>query len=73
MTFVEFLAWVEKIGAAGTPIFAFMWWSERDERRAAQAELKTIAKDNTVALTAIEKTIDRWSSIFKPRRDPDEH
>lgn len=66
MTLAEFLVWIQNIGAAGAPIFAFLWWQERDERKAAQAELKVIAKDSTIALTAIEKTIDKWAGIFKP-------
>lgn len=51
-------------------IFAVLWYLERGERIDAQTELKVIARDSTVALTAVEKTIDKWSSIFKPKDTP---
>lgn len=64
---VELIDLAQKIGAAGAPIFALLWWLERGERKDAQAELKAIAKDSTTALIVVEKTIDKWAALFKPR------
>lgn len=48
-------------------IFAVLWYLERSERIDAQTEVKVIAKDSVIAITVVEKTIDKWSSTFKPK------
>lgn len=62
----ELLELIKAGGAALAPIFAFLWWLERDERKDAQKELKQIAIDQTAAAASLDKTISQWASIFKP-------
>lgn len=65
----ELIELIKAGGAVVAPIFAILWWMERDERKDAQAELKQIARDQTVATTSLEKTISQWASLFKPPGD----
>lgn len=64
MTIPELLEWAKGLGTAAGPIFALLWWLERGERKDAQGELKSIAKESTTAIVAIEKTVEKWTSVF---------
>lgn len=64
MTIPELLEWAKGLGTAAGPIFAWLWWLERDERKDTQEELKQIAKDAAITITTMEKTISQWAAIF---------
>jgi hypothetical protein len=64
MSIAEILELVKGLGTAAGPIFAILWYLERGERIDAQGELKQIAKESTTAMVAIEKTVEKWTSVF---------
>ena len=64
MTITELLEWAKGLGTGAGPIFALLWWLERGERIDAQRELKSLAKDSTTAIVAIDKTVEKWTSVF---------
>lgn len=64
VTIPELLEWAKGLGTAAGPIFALLWWLERGERKDTQDELKKIAKDAAIGITAMEKTIAQWATIF---------
>lgn len=66
MTIPELLEWAKNLGAAGTPIFALLWWLERGERKDAHDELRTITKDSITAITRTESAVGQLISVFKP-------
>lgn len=46
------------------PVFAVLFWFERDERKDAQKELKDVAVETAVALKELKMMINNLSSIF---------
>lgn len=57
--------WLEKLVTAGPGvIFAFMWWLERQERRAEREEHKTVSKDMITAMLKTENTLATLAKIF---------
>lgn len=64
MTVVEFLEYVRAAGALTAPVFALLYWFERDERKDAQKELKDIAVETAVALNELKMMVSNLSSIF---------
>lgn len=65
----ELMDLIKAGGAVIAPIFAVLWWLERDERKDAQRELNENARDQTAATVSLEKTISQWASIFRPPGD----
>lgn len=66
MTIPELLEWVKGLGTAAGPIFALLWWLERNERKDAHSELRDIAKDSTTAITKVEGAVGQLIAVFKP-------
>jgi hypothetical protein len=66
MTIAELLEWAKSLGAAGTPIFALLWWLERGERKDAHDELKTITRDAIIAITEAKSSVGQLIAVFKP-------
>ena len=57
-------------GAVLAPIFALLWWLERDERKDAQSELKLLTKDTVTTMTKLEAGVGQIVTIFRPNGGP---
>jgi hypothetical protein len=67
MTIVELLEYVKAAGGLAAPIFAILFWLERNERQDAQKELKEVAENSVIALTELRAVVDQLSVIFNAR------
>jgi hypothetical protein len=57
---------VKSGGAALGPVFIFLWWMERDERKAAQAELRTVSEKVITAMVETKAALGTFGSILNP-------
>jgi len=56
----ELIEWVGKAGAVAAPIFMFLWWQEREDRRAGDTKIETFSErmlTNAVETKALLQTI----------------
>lgn len=53
-------------GAVLSPIFAFLYWQERSERKDAQAELKTVTERVIAAMIETKAALGTFGSILNP-------
>ncbi len=69
MTFVELMGIIKDAGGLAAPIFAVLFWLERDERKDAQRELLEITQNSVAAIGEIKAMLNQLSDIFagKPR------
>jgi len=67
MTIIELLEYVKAAGGLAAPIFAILFWLERNERQDAQKELKEVAENSVIALTELRAVVDQLSVIFNAR------
>lgn len=65
MTLADLLELVKSGGGILAPIFAILWWLERDERRDTQQELKQVAEKSTAAMVEMKSLVGILASIFK--------
>jgi hypothetical protein len=65
MTFLEFMEYVKAGGGILAPIFAILWWLERDERKDSQAELKQVAKESAAAMIELKSLVQVLATILK--------
>ena len=70
MTIVELLEYVKAAGGLAAPIFAILFWLERNERQDAQKELKDVAENSIVAMTELRVVVDQLMTIFQMRTQP---
>jgi hypothetical protein len=68
MTIIELLEYVTTAGGLAAPIFAILFWLERDERRDAQRELREITENSIVAMTELKAMVGQMAAIFDARR-----
>ena len=64
MTLAEFLELVRTAGTPAALLFCTLWWFERDERKDAQKELKSVAEKSTIAMTELKVLISQLYVIF---------
>ena len=67
MTLIELLEYVKTAGGLVAPVFAVLFWLERDERKDAQRELKEITLNSVEAMTELKATIHQLLEIFAAR------
>lgn len=70
MTLPELLEYAKAGGGVLAPVFAVLWWMERDERRDAQTELKQVSEKSVAAITEVRALIGHLALIFKPVGGP---
>jgi hypothetical protein len=70
MTLPEILEYVKAGGGILAPVFAILWWLERDERKDAQSELKLLAERSVTTMTKLESSVGQLATIFKPNGGP---
>ncbi|WFU42577.1 hypothetical protein QA640_08975 [Bradyrhizobium sp. CB82] len=66
MTIIELLEYVKTAGGLAAPIFAILFWLERNERQDAQRELKEVAENSVVAMIELKAVVAQLSAIFDP-------
>lgn len=64
----ELLEMIRSGGAALAPVFALLWWLERDERRDAQSELRVASREFTSAINEAKSAILQLTTILNPIR-----
>lgn len=64
MSALEFIELVRAAGAMAAPIFAILFWLERDERKDAQKELREVSNATAVALNELKMMISNLASLF---------
>lgn len=64
----ELIEIIRSGGAAIAPLFAFLWWLERDERKSAQAELKVATEKFTTTMIEAKSFMERLVAILSPGR-----
>jgi hypothetical protein len=67
MTLVELLGYVKDTGGLAAPIFAMLFWLERNERQDAQTELREVAENSATAMVELKAMIAQLSAIFDHR------
>lgn len=65
MSFPEILEYVKAGGGILAPVFAILWWLERDERRGSQEELKLVAKESVSAMIELKSLVQVLATILK--------
>jgi hypothetical protein len=68
MTIVELLEYVKAAGGLAAPIFALLFWLERDERKDAQRELREVTHSSVQAMVELKATIAQLTDIFDTAR-----
>lgn len=69
MTLPEFLELVKAGGGILAPIFAVLFWLERNERQDAQRELKQVSEKSVIAMMEVKALIAQLAIIFKTEQD----
>lgn len=67
MTIAEFLAYVKEAGVLAAPIFAVLFWLERDDKKAAQKELLEVTRHSIEAITDMKSLINQLMILFNSR------
>lgn len=64
----ELIEWVAKAGAVAAPIFLFLWWDERTDRKAANTKVEMLSErmiTHTIEVKALLQTV---VDIFNGRK-----
>lgn len=64
----ELIEWVSKAGAVAAPIFMFLWYDERSERRTIQAKFDTFFERNVTATVEMKNLLQTVVDIFNGRK-----
>jgi hypothetical protein len=67
MTLVELMGYVKDAGGLAAPIFAILFWLERNERQDAQKELREVAENSATAMVELKAMVAQLSAIFDHR------
>ncbi|MEH2525881.1 MULTISPECIES: hypothetical protein [unclassified Bradyrhizobium] len=68
MSLIDLLEYVKTAGGLAAPLFAILFWLERNERQDAQKELKDVAENSAAALEELKIVIAQLSTIFDIKR-----
>jgi hypothetical protein len=68
MTLLDMIAYVKAAGGLAAPLFAALYWLERDERRDAQKELRDVSMSSVQAMGELKAMVSTLSDIFDPSR-----
>lgn len=64
----ELVEWVSKAGAVAAPIFLFLWWDERSQRRDLQDKLDAISERTIVAMVEFKTLVQTVIDMFNRGR-----
>lgn len=65
---VELIEWVSKAGAVAAPIFMFLWWDERSERRALITKVELLSERTVTAMVEFKTLLQTVVDIFNGRK-----
>jgi hypothetical protein len=60
----DFINWAQALGAAGTPIFVTLFLWERNDRKKAEAENRTLARDVVTAMVGVDRTLSNVAGLI---------
>jgi hypothetical protein len=61
------MGYVKDAGGVGAPIFAILFWLERNERQDSQKELREVAENSATAIVELKAMVAQLSAIFDHR------
>lgn len=73
MTALEFINFVKEAGSLAAPIFAILYWLERDERKDAQKELRIVTKESVQAMLEVKALVSQLVTIFGSTKSNKSH
>lgn len=65
MTLPELLEYVKTGGGLVAPIFAMLFWLERNERQDAQRELRQVSEKSVIAMIELKSLVRQLATIFR--------
>jgi len=64
MSLFELLSYIQHAGDLVAPVFAVLYWLERNERQDAQKELKDVATNSVAAMVELRAVVNQLAMIF---------
>jgi hypothetical protein len=64
----DIIEWVSKAGAVAAPIFLFLWWDERSERRALNSKVELLSERTVTAMVEFKTLLQTVVDIFNGRK-----
>ena len=64
----ELIEWVSKAGAVAAPIFMFLWWDERTDRKAERAKIDAMAERMHINAAEVKSLLQTVVDIFNGRK-----
>lgn len=64
----ELLELVKSGGAVLAPVFAYLWWYERDERRSCQTKNELLAERTVNAVVEFKSLLQTVVDVFNGRK-----
>lgn len=64
----ELIEWVSKAGAVAAPIFMFLWWDERADRKAGQTKMEDMAREMLTNAGEVKSLLQVVIDIFNGRK-----
>lgn len=64
----ELLEWVKSGGAITAPIFMYLWWYEREERKLHQGKNEELAERTITAMVEFKQLLQTVVDIFNGRK-----
>lgn len=60
----DLIEFVSKAGAVAAPIFLFLWWDERSQRRELQEKVETLAERTVTAMVEFKSLLQTVIEMF---------
>lgn len=64
----ELIQWVSNAGAVAAPIFLFLWWDERSERRTLNTKVELLSEKTVTAMVEFKTLLQTVVDIFNGRK-----
>lgn len=64
----ELIEWVSKAGAVAAPIFMFLYWDERTDRKGCQAKVEAMAERMLTNAAEVKALLQTVVDIFNGRK-----
>lgn len=64
----DLIEWVSKAGAVAAPIFMFLWWDERSDRKAVQTKMEGMAERMLTNSVEVKSLLQTVIDIFNGRK-----
>lgn len=64
----DLIEWVSRAGAVAAPIFLFLWWDERADRKAGQIKMETMAERMLTNAVEVKSLLQTVVDIYNGRK-----